>query len=183
MGLSPYARGNRHSVRVSQRVRGPIPVCTGEPFRRPSFPALRGAYPRMHGGTSAGGSPVLAAWGLSPYARGNRAGDHGYWRDPGPIPVCTGEPASSEHSLQKEGAYPRMHGGTAMHQTSPKLSWGLSPYARGNLVVPFRYFSEQGPIPVCTGEPTTARAARTALRAYPRMHGGTASPTARRLVR
>ena len=51
-GLSPHARGNRSPSWRQSFSHGPIPACAGEP--RPGFflRCLRGAYPRMRGGTA-----------------------------------------------------------------------------------------------------------------------------------
>ena len=72
IGLSPRVRGNRVHAVPLPACRGSIPACTGEPddFEVENwFPAV---YPRVYGGTSAGGSAGALKIGLSPRVRGNR---------------------------------------------------------------------------------------------------------------
>ena len=131
-GLSPHARGNHHTVSVQQCRRGSIPACAGEPAMLASRTLISWVYPRMRGGTPPFFSLNLASMGLSPHARGNlhRVGGAQLWR--GSIPACAGEPQSVGLRSPWAGVYPRMRGGTVMHESSDHYYQGLSPHARGN---------------------------------------------------
>ena len=91
----------------------------------------------------------------------------------GPIPVRTGEPAPDSAQQETTGAYPRSHGGTRSTKAGSKWLKGLSPFARGNLLVVACLWCGPGPIPVRTGEPEIESASNCFSRAYPRSHGGT----------
>ncbi len=172
-GLSPFARGNRSTASPTTRPSGPIPVRTGEPERYYlSCPPAR-AYPRSHGGTSNLAFPASWPRGLSPFARGNRERACVRASRQGPIPVRTGEPTQAGIATVQAGAYPRSHGGTSTSALMKALIRGLSPFARGNLVLILAHRELAGPIPVRTGEPPLPVLRSCAKRAYPRSHGGT----------
>ena len=91
--------------------------------------------------------------GLSPYTRGNRflsLWALGPW---GSIPVHTGEPFRVKVGCKGIGVYPRTHGGTRLWAVGPWGFLGLSPYTRGNRRTQFLQLSQEGSIPVHTGEP------------------------------
>ena len=94
----------------------------------------------------------------------------------GPIPACAGEPFLCQRSRSCCRAYPRMRGGTPLHQTSTVSIVGLSPHARGNHTEAACYVASVGPIPACAGEPFPRLRRPAAPWAYPRMRGGTRLP-------
>ncbi len=153
-GLSPFARGNHLPPAHGCAAEGPIPVRTGEPPGRRRSPEHRRAYPRSHGGTSSASVKGVLRRGLSPFARGNRQRARRHRPVRGPIPVRTGEPPPSLGGGCGSGAYPRSHGGTADALWWLGQPWGLSPFARGNLLRGRSDAAEVGPIPVRTGEPS-----------------------------
>ena len=119
-----------------EKIKGPIPACAGEPHPDGIRVVLRGAYPRMRGGTL---QAVLLSYcflGLSPHARGNRARRPGRKRRVGPIPACAGEPLKYGLHSTHLGAYPRMRGGTVRVVIPGYRRKGLSPHARGNPTIP-----------------------------------------------
>ena len=72
-GLSPRVRGNHDNWAMDLEIQGSIPACAGEP-RAPALVApAHWVYPRVCGGTAAGGAPTGATRGLSPRVRGNPA--------------------------------------------------------------------------------------------------------------
>ena len=113
LGLSPHARGNLRIGGHECYPQGPIPACTGEPVHQANWRANSGAYPRMHGGTSALTRRSSSVAGLSPHARGNPGSKGGGGAKRGPIPACTGEPLQGLKWDRQGRAYPRMHGGTS----------------------------------------------------------------------
>ena len=70
-GLSPRVRGNPDRNQASKYNDGSIPACTGEPVRMTRADVAAWVYPRVYGGTEAGGRVVSAVDGLSPRVRGN----------------------------------------------------------------------------------------------------------------
>ena len=95
LGLSPFARGNlRENAAVCPGQR-PIPVRTGEPWRRGTRLMSFRAYPRSHGGTLYAPHQLKDAEGLSPFARGNQTVGKMVDQTLGPIPVRTGEPITA----------------------------------------------------------------------------------------
>ncbi len=152
-GLSPHARGNRVLSPPQLLQAGPIPACAGEPRVCLVRCILFRAYPRMRGGTAGHKNFGFSTKGLSPHARGNPSAPRLLSCLPGPIPACAGEPVGHVAPLCGARAYPRMRGGTKLRLSDFGQVAGLSPHARGNLVV--RVFDDllQGPIPACAGEP------------------------------
>ncbi len=86
----------------------------------------------MRGGTLAPQITPVADEGLSPHARGNRAGRNAAIGVHGPIPACAGEPTVVRKMLRAGWAYPRMRGGTGDVLIAIPGATGLSPHARGN---------------------------------------------------
>ena len=114
-----------------------------------------------------------SAQGLSPLARGNLRRLHPARSVPGPIPARAGEPMRRMRDAIRIGAYPRSRGGTEGGREEEERGRGLSPLARGNLVVPADAVGGAGPIPARAGEPSCRPAADLRPGAYPRSRGGT----------
>ena len=111
------------------------------------------AYPRSHGATDMAPTVLMRKMGLSPLARGNRAGPGSGVQLLGPIPARTGQPRMRWTSHRRPRAYPRSHGATGSTLYLGTLVEGLSPLARGNrpvLPMPLRLLR---PIPARTGQP------------------------------
>ena len=136
VGLSPCVRGNRAGAQRLLKLRGPIPVRTGEPHNKPASLSGAGAYPRAYGGTRAEVAAVASELGLSPCVRGNRVRVGQFRVRLGPIPVRTGEPKAKNASLLASWAYPRAYGGTVVGDLLFGVHRGLSPCVRGNLLEP-----------------------------------------------
>ncbi len=131
----------------------PIPASAGEPVYFSPYPSLAGAYPRQRWGTSCAIKPI---WVLS-----------------GPIPASAGEPTQGSRCPQRTRAYPRQRGGTIVICSTPTISPGLSPPARGNHRECVGRTVRCGPIPASAGEPWATSGGGCLPRAYPRQRGGT----------
>ena len=70
-------------------------------------------------------------------------------------------------------AYPRSRGGTPVDVQAKPPEWGLSPLARGNLVLMQRHRYALRPIPARAGEPSPSKLMALPGKAYPRSRGGT----------
>ncbi len=174
-GLSPLARGNQASDIAPLAAAGPIPARTGQPSRWTLKPCSQRAYPRSHGATALTDVLERPQHGLSPLARGNLAPRSCWGGGDGPIPARTGQPEGGERRAKRLGAYPRSHGATSVHCALLRLQSGLSPLARGNLLIPAPSTFPLRPIPARTGQPILCNEHRPNNRAYPRSHGATAN--------
>ena len=130
-------------------------------------------YPREHGGTSQGRIAALLGLGLSPRARGNHRNVIWIRQADGTIPASTGEPRRSRATRFQGWDYPREHGGTNTKPDPTMPMMGLSPRARGNLIIFIPRGIHTRTIPASTGEPQMSGGRLPGWRDYPREHGGT----------
>ena len=130
------------------------------------------AYPRRHGGNISENQRHDYAAGLSPQARGKPMSDLPRPAGRGPIPAGTGETHQNPARGRYGGAYPRRHGGNVDKFCLWVRRSGLSPQARGKLIVQRLSDSSYGPIPAGTGETRAKRRIGPKTGAYPRRHGG-----------
>ena len=172
-GLSPHTRGNRQLGTLPASARGSIPAHTGEPSCQPSPASRLRVYPRTHGGTSRPARNLSGREGLSPHTRGNLRGPDREAARNGSIPAHTGEPWSLRIPPSPLRVYPRTHGGTRLPGLVRDDVEGLSPHTRGNRAPPSNVHQRRGSIPAHTGEPSTCPSPASALKVYPRTHGGT----------
>ena len=113
--------------------------------------------------------------GLSPRVRGNPLHlymDAALLRS---IPACAGEPELSQDSGESDEVYPRVCGGTYIHNQPVNVEEGLSPRVRGNLLGIASWLGGWGSIPACAGEPSPDLQRCPVCRVYPRVCGGTYS--------
>ena len=172
-GLSPRVRGNRSCASSSERKCRSIPACTGEPVGLAGVALGFQVYPRVYGGTPAGGWRHLAGYGLSPRVRGNPLDLEIPGGRVGSIPACTGEPRSWPTSTRLRGVYPRVYGGTNAGLDGYNDGDGLSPRVRGNRILFHCPNVLNRSIPACTGEPIVHRPHPHRTGVYPRVYGGT----------
>ena len=152
---------------------GSIPAYAGEPAKRCSNAKPAWVYPRVCGGTSAGGGRLL--WhrvyprvcggtamnpparcgrpGLSPRMRGNRLGNGGERCACMSIPAYAGEPETPDPVVVTSAVYPRVCGGTYHRPRHMNLLAGLSPRMRGNRGVKRKCECHPRSIPAYAGEP------------------------------
>ena len=152
-GLSPRVRGNPSNALLASAPPGSIPACAGEPGSGAASAPASPVYPRVCGGTLAGGLSQVVSQGLSPRVRGNRLLLRLGHRIVGSIPACAGEPPRPFSDSQRERVYPRVCGGTSAIRAM-NVDWqGLSPRVRGNPSATGRTSRGSGSIPACAGEP------------------------------
>ncbi len=116
-------------------------------------------------------------WGLSPHVRGNPTAMRRGRLTTGSIPACAGEPRCPSPSTTPRRVYPRMCGGTVAIGVFAVAAQGLSPHVRGNLRDATALRRREGSIPACAGEPASCRGVMSSVRVYPRMCGGTLTPS------
>ena len=89
------------------------------------------------------------------------------------IPACAGEPRRSCRHRHRRRVYPRVCGGTGVHQRSVYKLQGLSPRVRGNRADSMVWTTAGRSIPACAGEPNGGLAMMRLVMVYPRVCGGT----------
>ncbi len=94
-GLSPPARGSRHSEANAATGHGSIPARAGEPTRLAGQQWQTGVYPRPRGGATVSSGRKVSGAGLSPPARGSQCHTESHLRPDGSIPARAGEPSLS----------------------------------------------------------------------------------------
>ena len=132
LGLSPRVRGNRAAYDGSDRYRGSIPACAGEPSPDTPSCVLSRVYPRVCGGTDAKSFVCELFEGLSPRVRGNLVVHVVPPEIARSIPACAGEPTSCSGITSHTPVYPRVCGGTKTGTDLIATCQGLSPRVRGN---------------------------------------------------
>jgi len=172
-GLSPRARGNRLLQPRDIGKQGSIPACAGEPLATRTCRRRARVYPRVRGGTACAAGRYRWRPGLSPRARGNPAIIFAACLRFRSIPACAGEPESREPAFRRCAVYPRVRGGTRCRRMQPSRDWGLSPRARGNLMVKHGRCWLMRSIPACAGEPRSRVRGNKHGAVYPRVRGGT----------
>ena len=172
-GLSPRVRGNHPTPTQTPTGTGSIPACAGEPWPSSSTKSKSRVYPRVCGGTIAGGRGGIAADGLSPRVRGNPAGGRPGRGARRSIPACAGEPRHCRRGGRRWPVYPRVCGGTMELLAAAKSDIGLSPRVRGNPNLWRGRRPRWGSIPACAGEPEFVAGAAPPVGVYPRVCGGT----------
>ncbi len=159
-------------ARVAQQA-GSIPAGAGGPFDGASWQPVRGVYPRRRGGTADFHPIGPYPPGLSPQARGNRRQVISLEENAWSIPAGAGEPLHAQHRDGRSTVYPRRRGGTFFALTLALCTGGLSPQARGNLVLSDGTCGELRSIPAGAGEPIDFRNRANTAKVYPRRRGGT----------
>ena len=176
-GLSPRVRGNPGGgLVVGSPVRS-IPACAGEPLSAVGRRWPGRVYPRVCGGTGMVHRYLSAMGGLSPRVRGNQKVPEEFRQHIGSIPACAGEPRRPLGTLVGVAVYPRVCGGTCCPKTILDTPAGLSPRVRGNRPAPTPPTPKPRSIPACAGEPDQQVAGVIGQAVYPRVCGGTPSPS------
>ena len=176
-GLSPRVRGNLEGIPLEGKYIGSIPACAGEPGYGNSQSRRGSVYPRVCGGTWCGDECWAAGVGLSPRVRGNHRAVRFPVRPDGSIPACAGEPIPHIPGAESIRVYPRVCGGTISSMREIPCISGLSPRVRGNPRESDLSIEQLRSIPACAGEPGDLPGRTRPARVYPRVCGGTSSPS------
>ena len=115
--------------------------------------------------------------GLSPRVRGNPTLPLDTAALRRSIPACAGEPRMGSYHCRRTRVYPRVCGGTSPAPPITRQPNGLSPRVRGNRIQSGQSNLSPRSIPACAGEPASARHLRILCEVYPRVCGGTITPT------
>ncbi len=115
--------------------------------------------------------------GLSPRVRGNPGGPRPGAARRGSIPACAGEPPMVSSTACLLAVYPRVCGGTMASAAAEMTLPGLSPRVRGNRTHRPHQLRRGRSIPACAGEPGRGSTRCRGRGVYPRVCGGTHSPS------
>ena len=171
-GLSPPARGSLARASFPASSTRSIPARAGEPPLIALADYPNGVYPRPRGGARARHHREGTPEGLSPPARGSRACSRAAANKLGSIPARAGEPRPQSLGGPGGQVYPRPRGGAAHGFTWGGQGPGLSPPARGSLLVPLVQEVVSWSIPARAGEPRPDHSPASAAAVYPRPRGG-----------
>ena len=181
-GLSPRVRGSHGAGVAGLDVFGSIPTGAGEPRPTASCGAPTRVYPHGCGGALTGNSCASCVSGLSPRVRGS----HPLRTDPGhtrrSIPAGAGEPLARDGDLTLSRVYPRGCGGAQQKRDPRHRDPGLSPRVRGSRSPQGIEVAAAGSIPAGAGEPSSAKAASSRLKVYPRGCGGASMRDRRKIM-
>ncbi len=156
MGLSPLARGNQLHQLCQRVVDGSIPARAGQPAAAAPGDKGGGVYPRSRGATQPRAPSRHASGGLSPLARGNLHRELSDKQWCGSIPARAGQPDWPTMTKRSIGVYPRSRGATPAGTRWKFPPPGLSPLARGNLLLGEELSVSRGSIPARAGQPRSA---------------------------
>ncbi len=130
-GLSPLARGARHSQADPATALRFIPAGAGNTVRRGGSTTVFSVYPRWRGEHINMQRERLPLAGLSPLARGTQSCVNSrrlHWRF---IPAGAGNTGRNIDSMFRTTVYPRWRGEHILLGVIPSSVIGLSPLARG----------------------------------------------------
>ncbi len=132
-GLSPLARGARHSQADPATALRFIPAGAGNTPASSVYSARSPVYPRWRGEHFSNLKPVGSLFGLSPLARGTQSNRYFKWPAVRFIPAGAGNSPGDWRNNPDHAVYPRWRG-----ELYPALNLeikllGLSPLARGTL--------------------------------------------------
>ncbi len=181
-GLSPPTRGIPARFELERMDVRSIPAYAGDPLGQRRLPASLEVYPRLRGGSISGANEEQEQWGLSPPTRGIRGKGSANDIAVRSIPAYAGDPPRRVHSVNTIAVYPRLRGGSLFVNGEPVDIPGLSPPTRG---IPSRepcFISTDRSIPAYAGDPLSFWFWASYRTVYPRLRGGSALLTARRLL-
>ncbi len=170
-GLSPLARGARHSQADPATALRFIPAGAGNTSSLHGRNKRHSVYPRWRGEHSCDTHCTLLNLGLSPLARGTRC--IVIERSPRPrfIPAGAGNTVDAFTSPENEPVYPRWRGEHRHWQPHTPAYTGLSPLARGTHPHFRRYESVFRFIPAGAGNTPRAHIFKFSESVYPRWRG------------
>ncbi len=170
-GLSPLARGTR---RINSQVQRParfIPAGAGNTSKWRSTARQSAVYPRWRGEHLPAIYLPVAAFGLSPLARGTRRINSQVQRPARFIPAGAGNTTQDGYNRRSTAVYPRWRGEHRSEGDRVARGPGLSPLARGTRKddPPFEFRFRF--IPAGAGNTSWAETRTTRLTVYPRWRG------------
>ncbi len=136
IGLSPLTRGTPHRTSTPPIKNRFIPACAGNTISTATL-CSRSVYPRSRGEHELGQRVVNPARGLSPLARGTRALATHCTDTQRFIPARAGNTPAFHQAPGRGSVYPRSRGEHIAGVACAKNSHGLSPLARGTLILVF----------------------------------------------
>ena len=148
-GLSPLARGARHSQADPATALRFIPAGAGNTPASSVYSARSPVYPRWRGEHFSNLKPVGSLFGLSPLARGTQSNRYFKWPAVRFIPAGAGNSPGDWRNNPDHAVYPRWRGELMLLFVASGSDCGLSPLARGTQplfknLVPFYRFIPAG---------------------------------------
>ncbi len=134
-GLSPLARGTQRGLMSALNHHRFIPAGAGNTTGRMRITGTAAVYPRWRGEHFLGNDVICSSHGLSPLARGTHPeinGDGAFTRF---IPAGAGNTSNCCNGQRSHAVYPRWRGEHIKLLQRPAQPRGLSPLARGTLVL------------------------------------------------
>ncbi len=132
-GLSPLARGARHSQADPATALRFIPAGAGNTPASSVYSARSPVYPRWRGEHFSNLKPVGSLFGLSPLARGTQSNRYFKWPAVRFIPAGAGNTEQQVFQMASRAVYPRWRGELPRRLAQQSRPRGLSPLARGTL--------------------------------------------------
>ena len=170
-GLSPLARGTRHSLRSYGWRHRFIPAGAGNTLKV-MFEFIRSpVYPRWRGEHITVSRPGCIEDGLSPLARGTPNALCREYGNERFIPAGAGNTSSSSSSLSSSTVYPRWRGEHVRQARKCGTGIGLSPLARGTPGVTCERIYQSRFIPAGAGNTNVTHRAGYRVPVYPRWRG------------
>ena len=170
-GLSPLARGARHSQADPATALRFIPAGAGNTVRRGGSTTVFSVYPRWRGEHINMQRERLPLAGLSPLARGTQSCVNSrrlHWRF---IPAGAGNTGRNIDSMFRTTVYPRWRGEHILLGVIPSSVIGLSPLARGTRYMETHHDVQKRFIPAGAGNTPTFHEIRALAAVYPRWRG------------
>ena len=130
-GLSPLARGARHSQADPATALRFIPAGAGNTPASSVYSARSPVYPRWRGEHFSNLKPVGSLFGLSPLARGTQSNRYFKWPAVRFIPAGAGNSPGDWRNNPDHAVYPRWRGELVLQRRTADGLTGLSPLARG----------------------------------------------------
>ncbi len=130
-GLSPLARGARHSQADPATALRFIPAGAGNTPASSVYSARSPVYPRWRGEHFSNLKPVGSLFGLSPLARGTQSNRYFKWPAVRFIPAGAGNSFFPGIHFPDRAVYPRWRGELVLQRRTADGLTGLSPLARG----------------------------------------------------
>ncbi len=171
VGLSPLARGTQVKRWHPFRLFRFIPAGAGNSVISPVSALLFTVYPRWRGELVTLPCIITASRGLSPLARGTHPAHSCVPYLNRFIPAGAGNSRTSAPSISATSVYPRWRGELFIAPSSSSALRGLSPLARGTLMIKAERWIAQRFIPAGAGNSGSSGRRIASRSVYPRWRG------------